>query len=111
MMNNSLRGLLVFVLSSMALFGACANDAKNPTPSPQARETITKAITKDWAAHIASNHLALKKRNWGEIENIVERDKEFHVYYPTPAQELRLLGPRVLIIDKTTGTAAVQKRR
>lgn len=69
--------------------------------------TITDADAK----RLAEQHLALRKRSWGTPKSVSEHDGSYFVGFETPEQELRLLGPRMVIVDKTTGAASVQMRR
>lgn len=99
-------------MSSFAILGACANDPKNqiPVPSPAATQA-KEAMTKETAARLAAAHLSLKQLNWGEAENVVDKGDAFLVFFKTPEQERRLIGPRVLVVNKETGSSIIQKRR
>lgn len=63
------------------------------------------------AKRLAEQHVALRKRSWGSVKNVSEGDGVFYVSFDTPEQEMKLLGPRVVVIDKQTGAATVQLRR
>ena len=63
------------------------------------------------AKKLAEQHVSLRKKSWGPAKNVSEQGESYWVSFDTPEQELRLLGPRVVIINRGTGAASVQVRR
>lgn len=82
-------------------------------PSGSSEESTTKSSepSKEDAIRIAQTHLALKKASWGVPGEVAERDGKYYVIYDTPEREQKLIGPRVIVVDKSTGVASFQKRR
>ena len=82
-------------------------------PSGSSEGTTTKSSepSKEDAIRIAQTHLSLKKASWGVPGEVAERDGKYYVIYDTPEREQKLIGPRVIVVDKSTGVASFQKRR
>jgi len=96
----------------LCLISACANSGQSaPDTASSASVEHNPEISKDRALKLAQTHLALKNWSWGDPESVSEREGKYYVYYKTPERELRLLGARVLIVDKATQVVSAQKRR
>ena len=111
-----MRKATAILAGFLCLVGACANNDQLKSPpreSPQkAVEVPTlQELTEDMARRRAQTHLALRNWSWGDPEQVMLREDKFYVYYKTPERELRLLGARVLIVDRRTGLVTAQKRR
>ena len=74
-------------------------------------QKMDDSISAERARQLASRHLTLKQVNWGEPVATREDEDHFYVSYQTPERELRLIGARMLLVDKRTGVVSVQKRR
>lgn len=88
--------------------------ASAPAVISQAEKTGEKNVavpSPDEAKRLAEQHVALRKRSWGQAKEVSEHGESYWVSFETPDQELRLLGPRIIVVDKQTGAAAVQLRR
>lgn len=85
-------------------------DAPN-SEEPQGRENSMAVSSREEAMRLAEQHVALRKRSWGSPKDVSEQDGAYYVGFDTPEQELRLLGPRLIIIDKKSGVAKTQVRR
>ena len=79
--------------------------------SSQTQETTILINSTERAKQLAEQHLALRKRSWGEAQHVREDTTSYYVSFETPKQELLLLGPRVLVVDKATGAVVTQLRR
>lgn len=77
----------------------------------QLAQSVKEPMDKDAAIQSASRHLALKQVRWGKPTAVREDEEAFYISYQTPEQELRMIGARVLIVNKTTGVVTPQKRR
>jgi hypothetical protein len=106
-----MRKTILILAGVFCWVGACANNESNVAPAQESQKQAAEEITKDTAAKLAGIHLALKNWTWGKPQDVVERDGKFYVYYSTPEKELRVLGPRVLVVDKASNVVTVQKRR
>lgn len=106
-----MRKAILILAGVICWIGACANNENKVAPVVETPKQEVQEITKETAAKLAETHMALKNWSWGQPQEIVEREGKFYVYYPTPKNELRILGPRVVIVDKATGVVTVQKRR
>ena len=90
---------------------AQASTSAEAANSQDDNEGTAEKMTEETAAKLAKKHLALKKRSWGKLNGVTERDGKFHVNFETPEREKRLLGQRVLIVDPDTGVVSYMKRR
>jgi hypothetical protein len=63
------------------------------------------------AKQLAFKHLALKQVKWGEPTSTREDENNFYLSYKTPEKELKLIGSRVIIVEKESGVVSIQKRR
>ncbi len=108
-----MKSLMSLFVGMLILFGACANNESATTPAAKNKEepAATKPMTKEEASKLAHTHLALKQHNWGEPQSVEEVGDKYYVSFKTPQQELRLIGQRVLIVDKDSGVVTFQKRR
>jgi hypothetical protein len=59
------------------------------------------------AVNAARHLLERRKASWGEPESIklILEGKQYWITYPTPANEQKVLGPRVVTVDVTTWEA------
>lgn len=96
---------VVFILTLASV--ACATGGENQVTSPAS----TEIDGKDTARKAAERHLALRNVRWGEPKEVEEQEKHYLVHYPTPEQELRLIGERVLVVEKQSGVVFVKPRR
>lgn len=95
--------------ATLCIMGACANN-DSVSPSTEVSKT-EEQIDKELAAKLAAKHIALKKWSWGEPKEVVDQGNQFWVFYNTPEKELRLIGSRVLVVEKDSGVVYIQKRR
>ena len=102
---------LIIFLGMLCWISACAGGENKTPPANEAQKEQNQDITKDRAEKLAEIHVALKGWHWGEPQEITERDGKFYLSYKTPEKELRLVGARVLMVDKETGVVSTQKRR
>ena len=84
---------------------------ENDAADSNQAEADAKNMTEESARKLASKHLALKKRSWGKAKSVSEREGKYYIGYETPERERRLLGQRVLIVDKDSGVVSYMKRR
>ncbi len=113
------------LVSWSPLLSGCSSSNKEVVESDsltQAKEELRRAqiqveqdmgqeITLDRAKQLASTHLALKQARWGEPTATREDEEKYYFTYETPEKEMRLIGHRVLMVDKQTGVVTYQKRR
>ena len=85
--------------------------AQNDTGQQATAKSSAAVKGPEDAKRLAEQHVALRKRSWGVPKEVSEHDGIYWVSFDTPDQELRLLGPRIILIDKETGAASVQMRR
>lgn len=74
-------------------------------------QSARKPVDAEKAKQLAARHLAIKQVGWGKPVSVEEDEEHFYVTYQTPEQELRLIGARVLIVDKHSRVVTAQKRR
>ena len=113
--------LLLLLLSLLA----CAPNGDSALTSPeiqrsqaevrraqtQVEQEVTSRMTSEQAKQLAARHLALKQTTWGKPQAVSEDEQHFYVSYETPQPEFRLIGSRMLIVNKETGLVSPQKRR
>jgi hypothetical protein len=106
-----MKPLISILIGTLVLFGACANNDKAAPAEKKSEVVSVKPMTKEDASKLAHTHLALKQHNWGQPLSVEEVGDKYFVAFKTPQQELRLIGQRVLIVDKHSGVVTFQKRR
>lgn len=104
---EKMRKLLSIIAGIVCLVGACANNENSTSLASNERPSMTAEA----ASKLAQRHLSLKNWSWGEPKEVVEREGKFYLSYETPPTELRIIGARVLIVDKDSKVVSVQKRR
>jgi hypothetical protein len=77
----------------------------------QLAQSVKPPMDEEKAKQAAARHLALKQIRWGKPVSVSQDEQQFYVSYQTPEQELRLIGSRVLLVNKSTGVVTPQKRR
>ena len=124
----SMNSRLLVLLVCFAVYQlACTNGSTTPAEAPLAKtkvegETIALAETEKMeekqvemtalkAKRLASTHLALRQTSWGKPTAISEDEVNFYLSYETPKRELRILGERMLTVEKSTDIVRVRKRR
>lgn len=107
-----MRKTIFIFLSLFCLIGSCANN-ETALNKPETKKEGEKqpAISQAEAERVAEIHLALKNWTWGRPKTVTENDGKYYLSYETPERERRLIGGRVLIVDKQTGIVSAQKRR
>lgn len=77
----------------------------------QVEQEVENRMSAERAKQLAARHLALKQTSWGKPVSVTENEQFFFVSYETPQRERRLIGSRVITVNKATGLAVAQKRR
>lgn len=118
--------LLLILLVLSVYYAACAQNGAPTGPSQedisnsrqeieraqaQAEQQISERMSPDRAKQLAARHLALQQTSWGKPVGVTEDEERFYVSYETPQTERRLIGSRMLVVDKETGVVTSQKRR
>lgn len=94
------------------MVGACANnEVEVPSSESSAATASSSEMTAEEAKKIASKHLALRQVRWGEPTEVTEDKETYYVHFETPDRELRLIGQRTLLVNKSSGLVTYQKRR
>ncbi|MFN8392265.1 MAG: hypothetical protein U0136_18375 [Bdellovibrionota bacterium] len=75
------------------------------------QNTEVQLITKERAAHLAEQHLALQQITWGKPVNVSDDANYFLFGYETPKVEQRLIGQRTVLVSKRTGLTKIKDRR
>lgn len=111
-MNIPLNKYSYYLLSFLLLLSSCSffNEDSEVKPVVSYDES-GDTITKEKAAKLAQRHIAIRNYNWAEVSRVVDQEDSFRVEFETPQQEVRLLGQRVLMVDKNNGLVSVIKRR
>ena len=118
--------LLFLIFAFSIYYIACAKNGPKTVPSQEeitqgqqevqraqtlVEQQVEERMTADRAKQLAARHLALKQTSWGKPTGITEDEDNYFVSYETPQRERRLIGSRVLIVNKHTGLVVAQKRR
>lgn len=122
-----MKALYCLMLLPMTVFSACTTGSEPKVEKvgdelqqtqleveraqAELAQSVVKKMDEDRAIQLAARHLALKQVRWGKPVSVAEDDERFYVTYQTPKQELRLIGARVLIVDKDSRIVTAQKRR
>lgn len=77
----------------------------------EADEPEPRVESENHAVKLAKRHLALKNRDWGNISKVQEEEGYYRIAFETPVQEKRLIGQRVLLVNKDSGLVSVVQRR
>ena len=122
----NLRWINLLLLTSLAVSSsACSSTSPSESGAALAQSSsgaekgenessklaAEKQMTTSEASKLATQHLALKNRSWGNVTKVTEGADGYEVHFETPEKELRLLGERVLMVDKESGLVTPRKRR
>lgn len=105
---SMIKRVLCVLAGLFCLLAFCANSEIAKTGLVQESPT---EMTEEVAVKLAKKHLSLKNWSWGKPESVREEDGRFYLSYETPERELRIIGARVLVVDKESKLVKVRKRR
>ena len=117
---------IVIILLISLYYVACAQKGPKTDPSREdiarnqqeveraqveVERQVKERMSVERAKQLAARHLALKQTSWGKPISVREDEQNFYVSYETPSSERRLIGTRVLKVNKLTSVVTAQKRR
>lgn len=73
-------------------------------------QTSTMGVQTDYK-NLAKKYVSEHNLPWGDPVGSGEESGKVYVSFETPYAEKKILGVRVLVIDKNSGSVEVQKRR
>lgn len=84
---------------------------EDTTHLPHGSASAGAILTKDDAKKISDAYTQQQNLNWGQAKSVAADSNKAFVTYDTPEHENRLSGPRMVIVDRISGSASVVKRR
>jgi len=100
----SFRILFIFLIC----LTACAEDK---IQRPASSDNSQKMESSNKYNDLARKYLSEKNLTWGEPIGSGEEGDNLYLSYETPFAEKKVLGVRVIQVNKRTGEITVQKRR
>jgi hypothetical protein len=92
---------IIILLLSLSIIGCSAIVGKNNN---------SKLIQLSEAKGIAKNYLMARNMLWGEPTSVRVSSKHYIFFYNTPEHESKIIGGRILNVDKVSGEVSVPPR-
>lgn len=96
---------IFYVLIFSLAFVACSNNTRPTPPTPQHPHVSVAE-----ASRIATQYAQSKGLSWGTAQFESSQGDEYFFIFPTPENEMGVLGIRTIFVNKHTGDARIPLR-